>query len=125
MSWRLAAQLRCARRSLSVSSVARFRRAACRHRILHLTQIMNLITELSASSSARIIMSTYVLVHGAWHTGKELERVAEEIKAAGHKPFTPTIKGNGPEDPRNIGLAEAIQSIVDYLVRNDLTDLVL
>ena len=70
-------------------------------------------------------MSTYVLVHGAWHTGKELEPVAESIEAAGHKPFTPTIKGNRPQDPRNVGLAEAIQSIVDYLVLNGLTDLVL
>jgi len=70
-------------------------------------------------------MGTYVLVHGAWHSGKELEQVARSINAAGHKPFTPTIKGNRPADPRNIGLAEAIQSIVDYLVLNDLEDVVL
>jgi len=70
-------------------------------------------------------MSTYVLVHGAWHSGRELERVARSIDAAGHKSFTPTIKGNRPTDSRNVGLAEAIQSIVDYLVLNDLTDLVL
>src|SRR5215467_2920193 len=70
-------------------------------------------------------MSTYVLIHGAWHTGKELERVAESIEAAGHTSFTPTIKGNRPQDPRNVGLAEAIQSIVDYLVLNDLMDIIL
>jgi hypothetical protein len=29
-------------------------------------------------------MGTYVLVHGAWHTGKELEPVAGAINAAGH-----------------------------------------
>ena len=28
-------------------------------------------------------MSTYVLVHGAWHTGKELEPTAAPIRAAG------------------------------------------
>jgi len=70
-------------------------------------------------------MSTYVLVHGAWHTGKELEPVAKSIEAAGHKPLTPTVKGNRPQDPRNVGLAEAIQSIVDYLVLNDLMDIIL
>ena len=70
-------------------------------------------------------MGTYVLVHGAWHTGKELEPVAECIKSAGHRAFTPTVKGNRPADPRNVGLAEAIQSIIDYLVRYDLEDLVL
>jgi pimeloyl-ACP methyl ester carboxylesterase len=70
-------------------------------------------------------MGTYVLVHGAWHTGKELEPVAISIRATGHQAFTPTIKGNRPGDPKTIGLAEAIQSIVDYLVEDNLKDIVL
>jgi len=70
-------------------------------------------------------MSTYVLIHGAWHTGRELEPVATAIAGAGHRCFTPTVKGNHPADPRSIGLAEAIQSIVEYLDVNDLMDLVL
>src|SRR5215467_6804440 len=70
-------------------------------------------------------MSTYVLVHGAWHTGKELEPVAALIRAAGHEAFTPTIRGNRPEDPRTIGLAEATQSIIDYLVENGLREITL
>jgi pimeloyl-ACP methyl ester carboxylesterase len=70
-------------------------------------------------------MGTYVLVHGAWHTGKELETVAASIKAAGHEPFTPTIKGNRPGDSRTIGLAEAIESIIVYLVEKNLRDIVL
>ena len=70
-------------------------------------------------------MGTYVLVHGAWNTGKVLEPVAAAIKEAGHEPFTPTIKGNRPGDPKTIGLSEAIQSIVDYLVENNLNDLIL
>jgi len=60
-------------------------------------------------------MATYVLIHGAWHTGTELGPVAGLIAAAGHKTFTPTIKGNRPGDPKTTSLAEAIQSIVDYL----------
>jgi pimeloyl-ACP methyl ester carboxylesterase len=47
------------------------------------------------------------------------------IKAAGHKPFTPTIKGNRPGDPKTTGLAEAIDSVVDYLVENGLEDVIL
>jgi pimeloyl-ACP methyl ester carboxylesterase len=70
-------------------------------------------------------MGTYVLVHGAWHTGKELEPVAGAISAAGHKVYTPTIRGNRPGDPKTIGLEEAIRSIVDYLEENNLTDVVL
>jgi pimeloyl-ACP methyl ester carboxylesterase len=70
-------------------------------------------------------MATYVLVHGAWHTGKELEPAAAAIRAAGHSPFTPTIKGNRLGDPKTVGLAEAIRSIVDYLAENGLKDVIL
>src|SRR5215470_3960774 len=70
-------------------------------------------------------MGTYVLVHGAWHTGTELEPVAAAIRAGGHQVFTPTIKGNRRGDSKTSGLAEAIQSIVDYLVEDDLRDVVL
>ena len=70
-------------------------------------------------------MSTYVLVHGAWHTGAELEPVAAVIRAAGHQVFTPTIKGSRPGDAKTTGLDEAIQSIVDYLAVNNLKDVIL
>jgi pimeloyl-ACP methyl ester carboxylesterase len=43
----------------------------------------------------------------------------------GHETFTPTIKGNRPGDSKTIGLAEAIRSVVDYLVENHLSDIVL
>jgi pimeloyl-ACP methyl ester carboxylesterase len=70
-------------------------------------------------------MGTYVLVHGAWHTGKELEPVANFINAAGHNAYTPTIKGNRSGDPKTVGLDEAIRSIVDYVNENNLKEVVL
>jgi pimeloyl-ACP methyl ester carboxylesterase len=70
-------------------------------------------------------MSTYVLVHGAWHTGTELEAVAANMRAAGHTVHLPTIKGNRPGDAKTGGLEEAIASIADYLVENDLSDVIL
>jgi pimeloyl-ACP methyl ester carboxylesterase len=70
-------------------------------------------------------MSVFVLVHGAWHTGKEFEPVAALINASGHQTFTPTIMGNRPGDPKTVGLTEAIGSIVNYLIENDLRDAVL
>jgi pimeloyl-ACP methyl ester carboxylesterase len=70
-------------------------------------------------------MSTYVLVHGAWHTGAELEPVAAPLRAAGHQVHTPTIAGNRPGDAKTTGLAEAIGSIADYLVQHNLSDVVL
>ena len=36
-------------------------------------------------------MDTYVLVHGAWHTGHLLKQVADAIEAEGHKVYTPTL----------------------------------
>src|SRR5262245_5909928 len=72
-----------------------------------------------------MIVATYVLVHGAWHTGRELEAVAAFIETAGHKIFTPTTKGNRPGDPKTIGLAEATQSIIDYVTERDLEEVVL
>ena len=70
-------------------------------------------------------MSTFVLVHGAWHSGAELEATAEPIRAAGHDVHCPTLAGNRPGDAKTAGLAEAIQSIIDFLADNDLGDVVL
>jgi pimeloyl-ACP methyl ester carboxylesterase len=70
-------------------------------------------------------MSTYVLVHGAWHTGDELESVAESIRGAGHVVYAPTVKGNRPGDVKDVGLAEAIESIVEFLDEHELEDIVL
>jgi pimeloyl-ACP methyl ester carboxylesterase len=70
-------------------------------------------------------MATYVLVHGAWHTGAELEPTAAPIRAAGHEVHTPTIAGNRPGDAKTIGLSEAIKSIVDYLTEKNLKDIIL
>lgn len=64
---------------------------------------------------------TYVLVHGAWHTGAELEPVAQHLRERGHTVHCPTLAGNGPGDDRaTSGLTEAAQSVIDYLEHNDL-----
>ena len=70
-------------------------------------------------------MGTYVLVHGAWHTGKELEPVAAVIRAEGHTVHAPTIKGNRPGDSKSVGLNDAIRSIADHLNEGDLKEIVL
>jgi len=70
-------------------------------------------------------MATYVLVHGAWHTGAELEATANPIRAAGHEVHTPTLAGNRLGDVKTTGLDEAIGSIVDYLAEKDLNDVIL
>lgn len=70
-------------------------------------------------------MATYVLVHGAWHTGDLLEPTAVPIRAQGHQVFLPTLAGNRPGDAKNIGLDDAISSLETYLVEHDLNDVIL
>jgi pimeloyl-ACP methyl ester carboxylesterase len=65
---------------------------------------------------------TYVLVHGAWHTGAELEPVADAMRAAGHRVWCPTLAGNRPGDDRaQTGLADAVASLVAYVEEQQLS----
>ena len=43
---------------------------------------------------------TYVLVHGAWHTGAEMEAVAGHLRKSGHVVHCPTVAGNNKDDDR-------------------------
>ena len=70
-------------------------------------------------------MATYVIIHGAWHDGDLLGDVAAHIRAAGHEVHHPTIAGNGKDADKAVGLADAIQSIKDYITEHDLTDIIL
>ena len=69
-------------------------------------------------------MATYVLIHGAWHTGELLEDTAAPIRAAGHDVHLPTLGGNRPGDDKSIGLEEAFAPIADYFEGNDIEDAV-
>ncbi|MBQ0929912.1 alpha/beta hydrolase [Ideonella sp. 4Y16] len=64
---------------------------------------------------------TYVLVHGAWHTGAELEATAQQLRARGHTVHCPTLAGNRPGDDRGgTGLEDAARSLVDFLEQHAL-----
>lgn len=70
-------------------------------------------------------MATYVIVHGAWHTGELMLPVAESIASHGHQVHTPTIAGNRPGDGRDTGLEDTISSIVDFIDGEGLSDIIL
>jgi len=64
---------------------------------------------------------TYVLVHGAWHSGELLEPTAKHLRSRGHTVHCPTLAGNRPQDDRaTVGLAEAAKSLLDFLEREKL-----
>jgi len=70
-------------------------------------------------------MACYVIVHGAWHTGAQFEATAAPMRAAGHTVHTPTLAGNRAGDRKDIGLEDAIVSLVGYFEEHAISDCVL
>jgi pimeloyl-ACP methyl ester carboxylesterase len=76
-------------------------------------------------TSERVGMSTFVLVHGACHDGSAWEQVIARLKKLGHNAFGPTVAGHGRDVCKAVTHAESTRSIVDFVVDNGLTDIVL
>ncbi|TMR96247.1 alpha/beta fold hydrolase [Nonomuraea basaltis] len=73
-------------------------------------------------------MSTFVLVHGAWHGGWAWRRVIPALREAGHEVHTPTLTGVSDRahliNP-SVGLSTHIQDVVALIEAHDLDDVVL
>lgn len=66
----------------------------------------------------------YVIVHGAWHTGAEMEPTAAFIRQKGHQVFCPTLAGNrAGDDKSKTGLQDAVNSLVSYIEVHDLNNI--
>ena len=70
-------------------------------------------------------MLTFVLVHGSWHDGAAWKQTVQHLESNGHKAFAPTIAGHGKTADKKVNHAQCTESIVDYIVRNGLIDIVL
>ncbi|NQV99103.1 MAG: alpha/beta hydrolase [Rhodospirillales bacterium] len=73
-------------------------------------------------------MTTFVLVHGAYHGGWCWRDFAPLLAAKGHRVLTPTLSGLGErfdEGTREIGLATHVADIVRLYETEKLTDTVL
>jgi pimeloyl-ACP methyl ester carboxylesterase len=62
-------------------------------------------------------MSTFVLIHGAWHGGWCWSKVAPILTAKGHSVFTPDLPGHGEDKtpPAEITLKKYRDAVVDLL----------
>jgi pimeloyl-ACP methyl ester carboxylesterase len=73
-------------------------------------------------------MSTYVLVHGAWHGGWCWKRVRRALQALGHEVFTPTLTGVADRahllSPR-VNLETHIADVFNLIRWEELSDVVL
>src|SRR6516165_3544593 len=57
-------------------------------------------------------MSTFVLVHGAWQGASTWDLIVPKLQAAGHRVFTPSLKGLG-EDSLRLSPAVNLDSHID------------
>ena len=73
-------------------------------------------------------MTTFVLVHGAWHGGWCWRDVAGRLQSAGHRVYAPTLTGLADRShllTRETGLETHILDIVNLLEWEELDDAVL
>lgn len=70
-------------------------------------------------------MSTFVLVHGSWHTGDAWSTVIRHLESRGHRAVAPTVAGHGKGVDKHVSHARSVQSVVDYIRQQDLVDFVL
>jgi pimeloyl-ACP methyl ester carboxylesterase len=70
-------------------------------------------------------LSTFVLIHGAWHDGPAWDQTIRQLESKGHKAFAPTMPGHGKSAPRNVDHAQCTDSIVKAIIERDLYDFVL
>src|SRR6201994_4493879 len=73
-------------------------------------------------------MSTYLLVHGAWHSGQCWERVIPSLASAGHQVLAPSLTGYGDKAHLlgpDVGLDTHVDDIVGLIKVEDLADVIL
>ena len=69
---------------------------------------------------------TFVLIHGTWHGGWAWQGVIHHLEAKGHHAYAPTLIGHSPADER-VGIThrDCVDSLVSYIRRHDLQDVIL
>ena len=73
-------------------------------------------------------MTTFVLVHGAWHGSWCWKRVRKALQAEGHDVYTPTLTGIGERShllSRDVNLDTHIDDVINLIQWEELNDVVL
>ncbi|MFI6047691.1 alpha/beta fold hydrolase [Nocardia sp. NPDC051321] len=73
-------------------------------------------------------MSTFLLVHGAWHSGLCWERVTPLLESDGHRVLAPSLTGYGDKAhllSPEVGLETHVDDIVTLIDEEDLSEVVL
>jgi pimeloyl-ACP methyl ester carboxylesterase len=81
-----------------------------------------------AAARAQTAAQTFVLVHGAWHGGWCWSRVADRLRSAGHRVFTPTQTGLGERKhllSKDITLDIFTKDIANVIEAEELSNVIL
>ncbi|RSM63193.1 alpha/beta hydrolase [Amycolatopsis sp. WAC 01376] len=73
-------------------------------------------------------MATFLLIHGAWHSGQVWDRVSPLLESAGHRVFAPTLTGYGDKAHLlgpEVGLHTHIDDVTGLIEHERLDDVVL
>lgn len=84
----------------------------------------SVIPARAATASAR----TYVLAHGSWHGGWCWQRVADRLRADGHRVFTPSLTGMGDREhllSKDVTIETFVQDLAEVIRTEELTDVIL
>lgn len=68
--------------------------------------------------------TTYLLIHGSWHDGRAWDSVAQALRAQGAEVHAPTLAGHGHGADLAASHADCLDSLIDYVRRHDLHDVV-
>ncbi|MFD7155107.1 alpha/beta fold hydrolase [Kribbella sp. NPDC059898] len=73
-------------------------------------------------------MTTFLLVHGAWHNGQSWNRVAPLLESAGHRVLAPSLTGYGDKShllSPEVGLGTHLDDVAGLIEGERLDDVVL
>jgi pimeloyl-ACP methyl ester carboxylesterase len=70
-------------------------------------------------------MTSFVLIHGSWHTGEHWAPVIRHLESKGHQAFAPTVLGHGHGVDKGVSHAEQVADVAQQIVKRDLRDFAL
>ncbi|GAA3094970.1 pimeloyl-ACP methyl ester carboxylesterase [Kribbella aluminosa] len=73
-------------------------------------------------------MATFLLVHGAWHSGQSWDRVVPLLESAGHRVLAPSLTGYGDKAHLlgpEVGLGTHVDDVAGLIESERLDDVVL
>ncbi len=71
---------------------------------------------------------TFVLAHGSWHGGWAWARVADRLRAQGHRVFTPSFTGMGDREhllSKDITIDTFVRDLIEVIKTEELSDVIL